>query len=134
MHIDVESDNQSCIKYINDLGEMLSEEMDLLAKEIWQWCLHREIFISASFCPDTLNTADFYTRNFSDSTEWLLKREIFVRLCENFFIPDTDLFASRLNKQTEVFVTWFPEPGTFHSNAFSMSWYGYNHIYSHLLP
>ena len=42
-----------------------------------------------------------------------------------FFMPDIDLFASRLNKQTEVFVTWFPEPGAFHSNAFSMSWYGY---------
>ena len=125
VHIEVESDNQSCIKYINDLGGMLSEEMDLLAKEIWQWCLHREIFISASYCPGTLNTADFYSRNFSDSTEWMLKREIFVRLCKHFFMPDIDLFASRLNKQTEVFVTWFPEPGAFYSNAFSMSWYGY---------
>ncbi|MCG7879447.1 MAG: reverse transcriptase domain-containing protein [Candidatus Thiodiazotropha endolucinida] len=125
LHIEIQSDNQSCIKYINDLGGIVSQEMDLLAKDIWQWCLHREIYISASFCPGVLNTADFYSRNFSDSTEWMLKREIFVRLCKQFFMPDIDLFSSRLNNQVELFVTWFPEPGSFHSNAFSMSWHEY---------
>ena len=40
-------------------------------------------------------------------------------------MPKIDLFSSRLNKQTDAFVTWFPEPGSFHSNAFTMSWHNY---------
>ena len=97
--------------------------MDLLAKQILQWCLQREIYISAIYCPGIQNTADFYSRNFSDSTEWMLKKDIFVRSCRQFFMPDIDLFSSRLNRQTEVFVSWFPEPGYYHSNAFTLSWH-----------
>ena len=40
-------------------------------------------------------------------------------------MPNIDLFSSRLNKQTDTFVTWFPEPGSFHSNAFTMYWHDY---------
>ena len=125
LHIEIQSDNTSCIKYINDLGGIVSEDMDLLATHIWQWCLQRDIYISAIYCPGIQNTADYYSRNFSDSTEWMLKRDIFMRLCKQFFVPDIDLFSSRLNKQTDVFVTWFPEPGSYHSNAFTMSWHDF---------
>ena len=96
--------------------------MDFLAKEMWQWCLQRDIYISALYCPGLQNTANFYSRNFSDSTEWMLKYDIFSRLCSQFFMPDIDLFASRINRQMEVFVSWFPEPGCYHSNAFTLSW------------
>ena len=123
IHIQVQSDNVSCIKYCNDLGGIASEEMDFLANEIWQWCLQRDIYISALYCPGIQNTADFNSRNFSDSTEWMLKYDIFSRLCSQFFMPDIDLFASRINRQTEVFVSWFPEPGCYHSNAFTLSWH-----------
>ena len=104
IHIQVQSDNVSCIKYCNDLGGIALEEVDFLANEIWQWCLQRDIYISALYCPGIQNTADFYSRNFSDSTEWMLKYDIFSRLCSQFFMPDIDLFASRINQQTEVFV------------------------------
>lgn len=66
--------------------------------------------------------ADFYSKNFSNSTEWMLKRDIFIRLCKHFFLPDIDLFASTLNKQLGKFVTWFPEPEAFHTDAFTLSW------------
>ena len=123
LHIQIQSDNVSCIKYCNDLGGIVSEDMDLLANEIWQWCLQRNIYISAIYhCPGIQNTADFYSQNFSDSTEWMLKTDIFLRLYRQFFRPDIDLFASRLNRQTEVFVSWFPEPGSYHLNAFTLSW------------
>ena len=125
VHIEFQSDNISAIKYINDMGGMTSKSMDSLAKDIWLWCLDREIFISAVHIPGIHNTADFYSRNFSDSTEWMLKKEIFQRLCSHFFQPDIDLFASRLNRQLEVFVSWFPEPGAIHYDALSMSWQDY---------
>ena len=72
--------------------------MDLLASELWQWCLQKDIFISASFIPGISNVdADFNSRNFSGSTESIIKKELFLRLCEQTFYPDVDLFASSIN-------------------------------------
>lgn len=56
----------------------------------------------------------------------MLKRDIFRRLCEQYFIPDIDLFASRLNYQVEKFVSWFPQPGAYKCNAFSFGWTNYS--------
>lgn len=126
VHIGIQSDNICAIKYINDMGGIVSKPMDSLAKQIWDWCIHRDIFISASYIPGALNTADYFSRHFSDTTEWMLKREIFSRLCRQFFVPDMDLFASRLNNQVDTFVSWFMEPGAFHCDAFTLSWQDYN--------
>lgn len=122
-HVSIQSDSTCAIAYINNMGGIASLRMDQLALEIWQWCLDRELFISASFIPGLWNSfADFASRNFSDSTEWMLKRDLFVRLCEQSFHPDVDLFASRINYQIERFVSWFPQPGAWRYDAFSFSW------------
>ena len=108
------------------MGGMASIEMDLLAKKIWNWCLERNIFVSAAFIAGSSNVlADFSSRNFSDTTEWMLKKEIFQKICAQFFTPDIDLFASRLNFQVSRFVTWFLQPGAYRSDAFSFSWSEY---------
>ncbi|MCG7879115.1 MAG: reverse transcriptase domain-containing protein [Candidatus Thiodiazotropha endolucinida] len=126
VHISIQSDNTCAIAYLNDMGGMASNDMDLLSKEIWNWCLERDIFISASFIQGACNFfADFSSRNFSDTTEWQLKRDIFLRLSNQCFIPDIDLFASRLNYQVQRFVTWFPQPGAYKVDAFSFCWTGY---------
>ena len=121
--VSIQSDNTCAVAYINNMGGMASLEMDKLAKKIWQWCLERDIHLCASHISSCENvSADFSSRNFSDSTEWMLKKEIFQRLCKQCFVPDIDLFASRLNYQVEKFVSWFPEPGAFRYDAFSFSW------------
>lgn len=123
VHVSIQSDSTSAIAYINNMGGIASFQMDQLAFQIWQWCLVREIYISASFIPGVLNIrADFASRNFSDSTEWMLKRVLFQRLCEQTFWPDIDLFASRNNYQIDRFVSWFPQPGAWAVDAFSFSW------------
>jgi hypothetical protein len=123
VHILVQSDNVSAVSYINNMGGMNSLPMDKLAFDIWQWCIIRNIYISAVFLHGVDNIeADYYSRNFSDSTEWMLKKDIFNRLCNHFFFPNIDLFASRLNKQIDNFVSWFPEPGSFHVDAFTLPW------------
>ena len=131
LHLQFQCDNTSAVSYINNMGGMTSFEMDKLAGEIWQWCLDRNIYISATHLSGSENlTADFLSRNFlsrkfSDSTEWQLKPEIFDRICSHFFIPDIDLFSSCLNKQLHRFVSWFPEPGSYKTDAFSFSWQNY---------
>lgn len=131
IHVQIQSDNICAITYINDMGGMSSKRLDFLSGEIWQWCLNKNIYISAVHVPGPENLADFYSRNFSDSTEWKLKEAIFERLCKQFFVPDIDMFASRLNHQVTRFVSWFPEPGAFHCNAFTLDWSSYN---SYLFP
>lgn len=57
---------------------MTSIDMDKLAGNIWQWCMDKHIYISASHLSGVENvTVDLLLRSFSDSTEWQLKREIF---------------------------------------------------------
>ena len=125
-HIEVQCDNVSAVKYIRDLGGITSPDMDCLASDIWHWCLSRKIYISAVHIAGVSNIrADFLSRNFSDSTEWMLKKEIFDRLCRQCFVPDVDLFASRLNKQLDTFVSWFPEVGAYRNDAFSFSWHNF---------
>ena len=102
---------------------MASIPLDNLAQKVWLFCLNRRIFLSAVHIPGSENIhADFYSRNFSNSTEWMLKDQIFVRICKHYFTPDIDLFASRLNKKLDKFMSWFPEPGCSGSDAFSVSW------------
>ena len=125
VHIEIQSDNVSAVSYCNDFGGMASEAMDSVARMMWNWCIERDIHISAVYIPGCLNTADFFSRNFSESTEWMLKRDIFVRVCKNCFTPDIDLFASRLSKQLDRFVSWFPEPGASFYNAFTIDWSSY---------
>lgn len=125
IHASAQSDSTCAIAYVNNMGGMASLSMDLLTSQLWQWCCHREIFISASLIPGICNVeADFSFQNFSDSTEWMLKKVLFNRLCEQTFYPDVDLFASYNNHQTEKFVSWFLQPGAWRYDAFSFSWKG----------
>ncbi|WAR20010.1 LOW QUALITY PROTEIN: hypothetical protein MAR_001848 [Mya arenaria] len=121
-HIEIQSDNTTAVSYISEFGGMASSDMDVLAKSIWMWCIERNIHLSATHIPGKSNTADYYSRNFSSSTEWMLKMDIFERICLHFFRPDINLFASRLNKRVNKFVSWFPEPGASFTDAFSVSW------------
>ena len=126
-HIEIQCDNVSAVKYVNDFGGMTSHDMDSLASKIWNWCINKNIFISAVHISGVSNVqADFLSRNFSDCTEWQLKRQIFDRLCKQCFLPDIDLFASRLNRQLDKFVSWFPEVGAYRNDAFSFSWHSFS--------
>ena len=132
VHVSIQSDSTSAIAYLNHMGGIGSVEMDQLAFEIWQWCIHRNIFVTASFIAGISNVySDYASRNFSDSTEWEIKDEIFQRLCDQSFYPDIDLFASRSNNKVERFVSWFPQPGAWRYDAFSFSW---NRLMPYIFP
>ena len=101
------------------MGGMSSIMLDKLSMEIWKWCESRNIFITAQYFSGVYNfQADHMSSNFRDSTEWLLKKEIFQRICHHFFEPNIDLFASRLNNQIPVFVSWSFDPQARYSPYF----------------
>ena len=47
---------------------------------------------------------------------------LFQKIVEKFGKPDIDLFATRINKQSDRYVSWHPEPEAMAINAFPLTW------------
>ena len=123
IHVRLKLDNTTAVSYINNMGGIRSEPLNTLAKQIWHWCMSREIWLSAQYVPGDLNAeADSASRLFSEDLEWSLHPTIFSELQSTIWSPDIDLFASRLNFKVEKYVSWHPDPGAYAVDAFSLSW------------
>lgn len=124
-HVLLQIDNTTAVTYINNMGGIKSPACNTMAQEIWEWCLPREIFVTAQYLPGSQNViADRKSRQFNDQIEWKLDETVFLRLCSLYGKPDVDLFASRLNAQVEKYVSWKPDPSAIATDAFSLSWGG----------
>ena len=122
VHIRIYSDNTTTVNYINSMGGTHSMECNSVAKEIWQFCIQREIWISAAHIPGKNNIqADRESRVFTDNKEWMLRKDIFQNVAEIWGEPTIDLFASRLNAQVACYASWKPDPGATYVDAFPVS-------------
>ena len=125
------SDNTTAISYIKK-GGLKSHQCNKIAKEIWIWCTSRDLHVSAAHIPDKDNfEADKNSRKFQDATEWQLNPKIYKTVCDTFGTPEIDLFASQINRQTEKYVSWKPEPEAFAVDVFSINW---SHHFIHIFP
>ena len=63
------------------------------------WCHHYHITLKARHIPGCLNVmADLLSRsNQVQSTEWSLHPQVFKQICQKWFTPHVDLFATHLN-------------------------------------
>ena len=105
------------------MGGSKSPPLNTLAKEIWNWCIERDIWVSAVHIAGKPNTsADNISRNFSDKHEWSLSKAYFLEIFSTFPELNIDLFASRLNNQLESYCSWKPDPGCTYVDAFSTTW------------
>lgn len=122
-HIQIQIDNTTAIAYINHMGGSKSKELDKLAVELWEWCIARNIWISAVHIAGRLNTgADEKSRVFSDNHEWMLNKQSFNDILSRYPGLDFDLFASRLNYQISSYCSWHGDPNSAHVDAFTMNW------------
>lgn len=122
-HIRIMSDNTTAIAYINNMGGICSLECDELAKSVWLYCKSIGTYLSAAFIPGKENIiADKKSRSFNDAIEWQLNPEIFDHITSISFLPDIDLFASRINHQLPRYVSWHPDPNAIAIDAFSFKW------------
>ena len=123
-HIRIELDNTTAVSYINAMGGMVSLKCNEIAKDIWQWCIARDIWISAAHIPGVMNEeADKASRVFNDRTEWQLDQRVFQDVVRTLNIsPSIDLFASRLNAQLPRYVSWQPDPNATYTDAFTVDW------------
>lgn len=121
-HIRLRSDNSTAIACINRCGST-KLNLNTLTEQIFDWAAMREITLSAEYIRGIDNVeADAESRVRNIDTEWMLLPCIFKRLCEVFFSPDIDLFASHINAQTSSYVSWKPDPYASFTNAFTFHW------------
>jgi len=93
------------------MGGMVSDLCDNVTKEIWEWCIERDLWLSAAHLPGRENMeADAASRQFNESIEWKLRHDIFTAI------------ASRLNAQLPRYASWKPDLGATYVDAFSISW------------
>ena len=102
-------DNTVAVAYINKLGGKI-KTLHKLAKEIWCWCISKDIWLSAAHVPGIDNfEADSLSRNINDDAEWMLHQDIFHNIEKVVGKIDIDLFASRLNHQKQNYVSYKPD-------------------------
>ena len=123
IHVRLALDNSTAVAYVNNMGGTKSPSLDSLSKSLWEWCIARDILVSAQHIPGKANVrADALSREISSNLEWSLDSKAFCGIVSQTFVPEVDLFASRLNAKTDRFISWHPEPGAMAVDAFSLHW------------
>ena len=104
-----------------------------IARQMWEWCVPRNIWLSISHIPRVINViADQASRVFDDSTEWKLNVDFFNRIVNILGTPTINMFASQLNYQMTPNVSWLPHPQAMAIDVFTLDWT--NHFYTPFLP
>ena len=122
-HLRLMSDNATAIAYINNMGGVKSKECNTVTREIWEWCIKRNLWISAAYIPGKSNiTADKASRKFNDAIEWKLDTNVFNNITQKLGRPTIDLFASKDNRQLKRYMAWKPDPDATAIDAMTSDW------------
>lgn len=119
-------DNTTAIAYINKYGGIQYTHLNDVAREIWQWCEQRKLFVFASYIKSKDNTeADQESRRFNIDIEWELASTVFDKITNTFGRPQIDLFATRLNAKCKKYISWKRDPSAYNIDAFTIDWSPY---------
>lgn len=125
-------DNKTAVAYINKMGGVRHAKLSKIARNIWEWCEIRNIWVYASYIPSSLNSiADAESRRNPNDTEYMLSSAAYSLITRKLNTPEIDLFASSLNKKCERFISWKPDPQALHIDAFTISW---KHFFFYAFP
>ena len=126
-HVQLQIDNTTAVAYINNMGGSKSPKLNSLAQEIWDWCIQRQLWVSATHIAGKLNvTADSKSRKFQDKHEWMLNKDAFKVILSFYPELNIDLFATRLNNQLALYCSWKPDPGCAFVDALTIDWRKFN--------
>lgn len=128
----IRTDNTTALSYINKMGSIRFPKSHCLAKQIWQWCEGKNLWIFASYISSSENTvADKASRTLAPETEWTLNQNAFNLIVSHFGVPEIDLFASLENHKCDKYVSWLRDPGAVEVDAFTMNW---GHYFFYAFP
>ena len=122
----VATDNSTVVAYINKQGGTHSVETCTLLWKIMTCCHHYHITLKARHIPGCLNVmADLLSRsNKVQLTEWSLHPHVFEQICQKWFTPYVDLFATHLNHKLPLYVSPIPDPKAWDIDALNINWTG----------
>ena len=129
--VDLRCDNVTAIAYLKKQGGTHSDTLSCLAEEILRFCARSHIVLLPKYIPTDLNVlADRLSRmNTPALSEWKLHTEVFQSLCQKFFHPQVDLFATRWNHQLRKFISPCPDTRASQVDAMQADWSQYEAIY-----
>lgn len=82
-------DNTTAIAYINRMGGIQFPKLNSLARDIWQWCEVRRIWLFASYIKSKENKeADQESRIKNVDSEWELASNCFLKITKSLEEPD----------------------------------------------
>ena len=89
-------------------------------------CHHYQITLKARHIPGCLNVmANLLSRsNQVQSIEWSLHPQVFKQICQKWFTPHVDLFATRLNHKVPLYVSPVPDQNAWDIDALNINWSG----------
>ena len=123
VNILIQTDSMSAKAYINHLGGTHSHQLNLLAVQLWKWCLDRHISLTAEHLPGKENQiADEESRIVRDQCDWMIHPNLFAQIQQEMGPLEVDLFASRLTHQLPCFYSWRPDPLAEATDAFTQDW------------
>ena len=98
--------------------------MCTLLWKITTWGRHYLITLKARHVLGCLNVmADLLSRsNQVQSTEWSLHPQVFKQICQKWFTPHVDLFATHLNHKLPLYVSPIPDPRAWDIDALNINW------------
>ena len=100
-----------------------SAEICALLWKIMTCCHHYHITLKARHIPGCVNVmADLLSRsNQVQSTEWSLHPQVFKQICQTWFTPHVDLFATHLNHKLPLYVSPIPDPKAWDVDALNIN-------------
>ena len=103
-----------------------SAEMCALLWKIMTWYHHYHITLKARHIPGRLNVmADLLSRSDQiQSTEWSLHPQVFKQICQKWFTPHVDLFATHLKHKLPLYVSPIQDPKAWDIDALNINWTG----------
>ena len=109
IHTDLKMDNVTAVTYVNKIGGTKSSILTDIAKDLWEYCLAKKITLTAEHFPEFLNqTADWESWKVStiSKNSWTLNPQIYTQIDLQWGPLGMDLFADRMNAQTEKYMSW----------------------------
>ena len=116
-------DDTTAVAYINKREATRSPALTAQALELWAVVLTTGVSLTAQHIPGVENVLpDTASRQIETRTEWALDRKVFQSICQRFYTPEVDLFASRLNHELPQYVSRYSDPETLAVDVFLQDW------------
>jgi hypothetical protein len=118
------SDNIATVAYIRNQGGTRSIPLFKEARDLLLWCHDNKVILCPTFLPGKRNViADRLSRGAKVlATEWMLAKHVFRMIHRLVPLLEVDLFATRWNNQLDRFVSPYPDPLAWETDALSLSW------------